>query len=279
MEAEPELRVAVVEHVHHASSTRQGGANQEGQHDRPVDVHAHQSRGVSVHCRCAHRSPCPRAGDEELEHGHKNQRSGNNEEVQDRNAALAHHERPADRDDLGDANDRWSKGKLNNVLDDEAHANGSDQRGESRRASQWSIRKTFNHNTGKAHECCGDREHDDESYGKLGDAFDRPAPSKQRLNGEHGNECRGHIDITVGKVDELNDPVDHGVAEGDEGINRSERERIKELVKPEDEEGGGEEEGNNQRKARGASAWHGSGRLCCAHRPLLSVESPVSVRR
>ena len=175
--------------MHHARSTRQGGANQEGQHDRPVDVHAHEGRGVSVHCRRAHCPSCPRAGDEELEHSHKDQRSGNNKEIQDRNSALANHERPADRDDLGDANDRWPKGKLNNVLDDEAHADRSDKRGESRRTSQWTVRKTFNHNTGKAHKGCGNCEDDHKCDNKLGDAFDRSAPSEQRLNGEHGDEC------------------------------------------------------------------------------------------
>ena len=83
----------------------------------------------------------------------------------------------------------------------------------------------------------------------------------------------------MGKIDELNDPVDHGVAEGDEGVDRSKRERVNELIEPKDEQGRREEGCNGQGEACGARAWHGSGRLCCAHRPLLSDQAPVSVGR
>lgn len=40
-----------------------------------------------------------------------------------------------------------------------------------------------------------------------------------------------HQDVTVGEVDELEQPVDHTVAERDQGIDRAEREAVDQLLK------------------------------------------------
>ena len=53
---------------------------------------------------------------------------------------------------------------------------------------------------------------------------------------EHRDEDADHEDVAVGEVDELDDPVDHRVAEGDEGVDRADRQGVDELSGPEDEE-------------------------------------------
>ena len=43
-------------------------------------------------------------------------------------------------------------------------------------------------------------------------------------------ECADHEDFAVGEVDELDDPVDHRVAQRDQGVDAADRQRIEELL-------------------------------------------------
>ena len=50
----------------------------------------------------------------------------------------------------------------------------------------------------------------------------RPAAhthESQRARNDQGRKGADHIDLTVGKVDELYNPVDHGIAQSNECIN------------------------------------------------------------
>jgi hypothetical protein len=67
--------------------------------------------------------------------------------------------------------------------------------------------------------------------------LDRPVEVQQpgdRAGADAGKQDREerahHEHVAVGEVDELDDPVDHRVAQGDEGVDRADRQRVRDLL-------------------------------------------------
>ena len=55
-------------------------------------------------------------------------------------------------------------------------------------------------------------------------------PLKRTIQVDEGAEGSDHEDLAVGEVDQLDDPVDHGVADGDQGVQRSQGQPVDELL-------------------------------------------------
>ena len=54
-----------------------------------------------------------------------------------------------------------------------------------------------------------------------------PTPLPRNMSDRNAPD---HEHVAVGEVDELDDPVDHRVAQGDEGVDRADRERVRHLL-------------------------------------------------
>ena len=58
----------------------------------------------------------------------------------------------------------------------------------------------------------------------------RGAGGEDEVDGERA-EAAGHEDLAVGEVDELDDAVDHRVADGDEPVHRAEEQPVGQLLR------------------------------------------------
>ena len=103
------------------------------------------------------------------------------------------------------------------VLQEDGHADGRDQRHEARALAHRLIGHLFDHQAIDAGDEDGDHQHQADD-GPDGQAALR-AHSRKRDESDIGPE---HVDVTVGEIDHADDAVDHGVANGDQGVNGSE---------------------------------------------------------
>ena len=91
-------------------------------------------------------------------------------------------------------------------------------------------------------------EHDLEDVGA------RPAlPEDVREHEERGEDAH-HEDVAVGEVDELDDAVDHRVAERDEGVDGAARQAVDELRRTDEQEVEDRQHADEHAAARGAAA-------------------------
>ena len=117
-----------------------------------------------------------------------------------------------------------------------------------------------------------DQEEEHEADDKCWDVGDGTGLAQDRRADADRDECGDHEDVAVGKVDELDNPVDHGVAKGDERIDRAERHGVQELVEPEDAEHERKEAGDGGREEELAAHALGShGTRCCCHRSSFRI--------
>ena len=166
--------------------------------------------------------------------------------------------------------------ELNNVLQDEAHANCGDQRGELWRVAKRSIGKPFDQCPDERHHHNRHGEEDDQTDDQGWNVEDCASLTKQR--GADGNrDKRGdHEDVAVGKVDEFDDPIDHGVPERDQRVDCAERHRVQELLKPEQSEHQREEPGDDRRQEElAANALGAYGACRCCHEPPFKVSRGI----
>ena len=91
---------------------------------------------------------------------------------------------------------------------------------------------------------------------------DRPVGEPER-DGQHPERHEGadHEDVAMGEVDQLDDAVDHRVAEGHEGVDRPERHRVHELRNAQRKERKDErdDEDDDRTQLLGDRGIHGSG--------------------
>ncbi len=66
--------------------------------------------------------------------------------------------------------------------------------------------------------------------GKRGDQHLRPLVQVELADREEAGERAHHEDVAVGEVDQLDDPVDHRVAEGDESVDEPELQPIQDVL-------------------------------------------------
>ena len=81
----------------------------------------------------------------------------------------------------------------------------------------------------------GHCEVDEEDHREDGRLIDRPVLTEDIGEHVHRRERADHEDIAVREVDELDDAVDHRVADGDEGVDRADRQAVDELGGTDDE--------------------------------------------
>ena len=157
-------------------------------------------------------------------------------------------------------------------MKDEAHPDCSNQRGELWRVAKWSIGEPFNECANQRHHHNRHGEEDDQTDDQGWNVEDCASLTKQR--GADGNrDKRGdHEDVAVGKVDEFDDPIDHGVPERDQRVDCAERHRVQELLKPEKSEHQREEPGDDRRQEElAANALGAYGACRCCHEPPFKV--------
>jgi hypothetical protein len=128
---------------------------------------------------------------------------------------------------------------LHQVLEDQRDADRGDQRGHTRGAAEGPVGEPLDGHVDRAHHGHADGQGRDEDRAKDERLRDRAVGQVQPEEVERGREARqeeqadersDHEHVAVGEVDQLDDPVDHRIAEGDEGIDRAEHERVADLL-------------------------------------------------
>ena len=156
--------------------------------------------------------------------------------------------------------------ELNDVLQNEAHADRRNERGELWCVAEGPVGKTFNQGADERHHHNGHGEKDDQADDQGWDIKDCPRLTEEGGAHANGNERCDHEDIAMGEVDEFNNAVDHGVAERDQRVDCAERHGVQELLKAEHAEHQREESGDDRRQEElAAHALCSYGACCCCH--------------
>ena len=173
----------------------------------------------------AHRPPDARPADEQLQRDHQRRPTTTiDEDVDHADADAEDVDSRRRRDDLGRVDRRRAVEDLDDVLQDERDADGGDQRREARRVAQRPVGEPLDGDA-RGRPCTGIVISEVDARGP------RPARAGRRSarlaedvgQDEDRHEGADHEDVAVGEVDELDDAVDHRVAEGDEGVDRADR--------------------------------------------------------
>src|SRR5262249_59380337 len=75
----------------------------------------------------------------------------------------------------------------------------------------------------------GDR-HRNQKHDQEDDGDGGQPEGDQDEEGDQRHEAADHEDIAVGKVDHADDAIDHGVADGDQAVDRTKHETVDELL-------------------------------------------------
>ena len=103
------------------------------------------------------------------------------------------------------------------TFEEEGNGDGADERGNARSVAQGAV---------------GDFVHEDaEGGGTQNGHHHGRGPGQTEERGAVEDEVRAeHEDVAVGEVDEAQDAVHHGVADGDEAVQRTERQRVEKVL-------------------------------------------------
>jgi hypothetical protein len=217
------VRDAVIGRHHYACHRGQPRADDEGHGDDAVGVDAHQARDLRVLCRRAHRGAEARAVDHPREARHHRHRDEDDAELDVGDGGLPYVEghglhRLRERQRVA-APDHQRE-----VLQDDRDADGGDQRREARRLAQRPVRDPF-HGVADRH-----AQRDRARGGQHDDGDRRQARSGQQVDHAERHHRTDHHHLAVGEVDELDDAVDHRVAERHDGVHRAERKTVDDLL-------------------------------------------------
>ena len=210
-----DLRVA--QGPHDAGSCGQRGADGEGEGDDLVHGHAEHTGGLDVFGDGLH-------GEAGLGVVHDVQQTGHEDGGDARDQQGERHEtRTADGDDahqpfrLMHRAGQTGEDHDGQTFEEEGNSDGADECRDSGGVTQGAV---------------GDLVHEHAESGGTDDGHHhghRPGQAEKR--GAVENEIRAqHQDIAVGEVDEAQDAVHHGVADGDEAIERTQREGIEKVL-------------------------------------------------
>ena len=117
-------------------------------------------------------------------------------------------------DEVRDAAVRPAEPEQADVLQDEREAHRGDQRRQLRRVAQWSVGHALDHHVQRS---AGDHR-EEERERQAEDQPERPGRGREPDRPEERERREGadHEDVAVGEVDQLDDPVDQRVADGDQ---------------------------------------------------------------
>ena len=219
------LHRAVIGRIHDAGNAGQYRSNDEGGRDHHVGLDAHQTRHTWVLSGGAHGPAQLGVVDQIHQHGQRDSCHGQNQNLRrcdDRTANLKRLGRQQCRIGLvvGLPDDHGQR------LQQDGHAQGSDQRGQARAVAQRPVSDFFDgeiersgHNAGndgcqQQHQpawCPG--------HGFLHQADAAPT-----------GECPHHQHFAMGKVDQLDNAVHHRIAQSYQGVHAAENQTIDDLL-------------------------------------------------
>ena len=202
------LHLGVGGAVHHRRHGRQAGADSEGKADGLVGADAHEDGRLAVLRHRPHSLAHPGLFDEQLEGHHQRHRHDDGEDADAGKLDAANGHR---RNVKNGAHRPGGGGKEDKrqVLETETHRDGGDEHRKAGRPPQRLVSDLLGQNAdGAAHR---HRRQDTEPGGdpQVG----------QEGGGEHHHVSPHHDKIAVGKVDEFDDAVDHGIPQGHQGID------------------------------------------------------------
>ena len=114
------------------------------------------------------------------------------------------------------------------VLQEHRHADGGDERRELRGVAEGAVGEALDD-----HPEHGGGDHGGDEHGggdTRGGAVGGGGEQAEGGGGEDADVGADHEDVAVGEVDEPEDAVDHGVAEGDEGVDAAEGDALHEVA-------------------------------------------------
>ena len=222
-EAHRVLHRAVVGRVHDAGERGERGADDEGRRDHRVGPHAHQRGDARVLGGGPHRPAEPGAVDEVHQ---ARQRDRGDDQDQDLHVV---DDGAEDVVRLAGQQDRERlvvrlPDDHRQRLQEQAHAHRGDQRRQARRVAQRPVGDLL------------DREVEHRADDDRRDQRDQQQrPARQAEAGERGDDGPArqradHQHLAVGEVDQVDDPVDHRVAERDQRIDAAEHEAVDDLL-------------------------------------------------
>ncbi len=204
-------------------------ADQERERDRGVDVDPHQPRRVGVLRGRAHRPPEPGAGDEQTSAITSGAvaRTAKRVTVGDLDPA-DREQRVLRADQVRDALLGAADPQQADVLEDEREADRGDQRRQLRRVAQRPVAGALDHHVEAAAGDAGD----DQRQQQAADQHRRRGrdPEPERGPERERDQRADHEHLAVGEVDQLDDPVDHRVAERDQRPDRAVGDPVDEVV-------------------------------------------------
>jgi hypothetical protein len=121
--------------------------------------------------------------------------------------------------------DARALGDLHEILQDDRHADGGDQRREPERMAQRPVGEALDRPAVERGQCHRDQQHQEqrERHRTHADG-DEAEKCDQRDKGAH------HENVAVGEIDHANDAVDHRIADGDQSVDRAERDAVDQLL-------------------------------------------------
>ena len=213
-EAHAELDLAVLEAVGDGGDAGEGGADREGDDDDAVGVDTHQFGGVGVLRGGLHAAADAGLHHEPAEGEHADRCGDQQEDVAGLDGDGAHVDGVAGH--LGEGAGRLRVGVPgpDGLLQGQREADGGDEGCEAGCAAQWAVGEAFGSDRYEGGDDHGAYEHEWQGEPHAG-AARQPEP-----HGE-GAEAADHEDLAVGEVDELDDAIDHCVADGDQAVHGS----------------------------------------------------------
>ncbi len=120
---------------------------------------------------------------------------------------------------------RRAEEELRAVLEEERDAERRDQRRDPRRVAERPVREPLDRDAEPRGADHRDEEH---QHHHEPDRDHRVRRAAERGEDAEADVGADHVDVAVREVEQLQDPVDHRVAEGDEGVDAAEREAVDE---------------------------------------------------
>jgi hypothetical protein len=169
-----------------------------------------------------------RAGDQKGEPDHQEERGHDHDDL---NVGKPHGEVVALEQRVAAVDQRRQRlyprtlGDLDVVLQHDRYADGGNERRQAERVAQRPVGDALDGPSIERGERHGDDEHDEQRQRHRG-----YADGDQHQEGNQRDERPDHEDVAVGEVDHADDAVDHRVADGDQAVDRTERDAVDELL-------------------------------------------------
>ena len=219
------LHRTVIGGPHHPGNGGQDGANHKGRRNHKIGLHAHQGRHAGVLGRGPHGAAQTGA----VHHPHQN-RQRHRRQRQNQNLGGGNHrathvvghggQQVGVRLEIGLPDDHGQR------LQQDRHANGGDQRRQFGAVAQGAVSHFFDHKIEHRGHHAGHQHgaQQNQPAGRAGHAFLHQANDGPAGQGTH------HQHLTMGKVDQVDDAVHHGVAQGHQGIHAAQYQPVDDLL-------------------------------------------------